>query len=104
MLDTTRARVRIPAIALAALVGAILPAAASAAAPMSFGTVSVGATKTLGTTVPLAAAVSDLDPATVLLAYHPFTLPVFTYVQFSDTGIPTTQTPTANTLGNAGLR
>ncbi len=33
--------------------------------------------------------------ATVLLAYHPYTLPVFTYVQFSSTGIPTTQAPTA---------
>ncbi|MHB8275445.1 MAG: ABC transporter ATP-binding protein/permease, partial [Dermatophilaceae bacterium] len=33
--------------------------------------------------------------ATVLLAYHPYSLPVFTYVQFSSTGIPTTQAPTA---------
>jgi ABC-type sulfate/molybdate transport systems ATPase subunit/ABC-type sulfate transport system permease component len=39
--------------------------------------------------------------ATVLLAYHPFTLPVFTYVQFSATGIPTTQAPTALALGAA---
>jgi molybdate transport system ATP-binding protein/molybdate transport system permease protein len=39
--------------------------------------------------------------ATVLLAYHPFTLPVFTYVQFSATGIPTTQAPTALALGLA---
>ena len=39
--------------------------------------------------------------ATVLLAYHPFTLPVFTYVQFSATGIPTTQAPTALALGVA---
>ena len=33
--------------------------------------------------------------ATVLLAYHPYSLPVFTYVQFSSTGIPATQAPTA---------
>jgi molybdate transport system permease protein len=33
--------------------------------------------------------------ATVVLAYHPYTLPVYTYVQFSGTGIPTTQAPTA---------
>ncbi len=39
--------------------------------------------------------------ATVLLAYHPYTLPVFTYVQFSATGIPTTQAPTALALGVA---
>lgn len=39
--------------------------------------------------------------ATVLLAYHPYTLPVFTYVQFSSTGIPTTQAPTALAIGAA---
>jgi molybdate transport system permease protein len=39
--------------------------------------------------------------ATVLLAYHPYSLPVFTYVQFSSTGIPTTQAPTALALGLA---
>lgn len=33
--------------------------------------------------------------ATVVLAYHPYTLPVYTYVQFSSVGIPTTQAPTA---------
>lgn len=41
--------------------------------------------------------------ATVLLAYHPYTLPVFTYVQFSSTGIPTTQAPTALALAVAAL-
>jgi molybdate transport system permease protein len=39
--------------------------------------------------------------ATVLLAYHPFTLPVYTFDQFSSTGIPTTQAPTALALGVA---
>lgn len=39
--------------------------------------------------------------ATVLLAYHPYSLPVFTYVQFSSSGIPTTQAPTALALGLA---
>lgn len=33
--------------------------------------------------------------ATVVLAYHPYTLPVYTYVQFSSSGVPTTQAPTA---------
>ncbi len=36
--------------------------------------------------------------ATVLIAYHPYSLPVFTYVQFSGTGIPDTQAPTALAL------
>ena len=39
--------------------------------------------------------------ATVLLAYHPYSLPVYTYVQFSATGIPQTQAPTALALGIA---
>jgi ABC-type Fe3+/spermidine/putrescine transport system ATPase subunit/ABC-type sulfate transport system permease component len=33
--------------------------------------------------------------ATVVLAYHPYSLPVYTYVQFSSSGIPTTEAPTA---------
>jgi molybdate transport system permease protein len=37
----------------------------------------------------------------VLLAYHPYSLPVFTYVQFSSTGVPGTQAPTALALGAA---
>ncbi|MHB1924966.1 MAG: ABC transporter ATP-binding protein/permease [Acidimicrobiales bacterium] len=32
--------------------------------------------------------------ATVVLAYHPYSLPVFSYIQFSGAGIPTTQAPT----------
>jgi molybdate transport system permease protein len=39
--------------------------------------------------------------ATVLLAYHPYSLSVFTYVQFSSTGVPGTQAPTALALGAA---
>ena len=39
--------------------------------------------------------------ATVLLAYHPYTLPVFVSVLFSSTGIPQTQAPTALALGLA---
>jgi molybdate transport system permease protein len=39
--------------------------------------------------------------ATVLLAYHPYTLPVFVYVQFSSTGIPDTEAPTALALAVA---
>jgi molybdate transport system permease protein len=39
--------------------------------------------------------------ATVLLAYHPYSLPVFTNVQFQAAGIPGTQAPTALALGIA---
>src|SRR6185437_3845554 len=39
--------------------------------------------------------------ATVLLAYHPYTLPVFVSVLFSSTGIPQTQAPTALAIGVA---
>jgi molybdate transport system permease protein len=39
--------------------------------------------------------------ATVVLAYHPFSLPVYTYNQFSSVGIPTTIAPTALALGVA---
>jgi molybdate transport system permease protein len=41
--------------------------------------------------------------ATVVLSYHPYTLPVLTYIQFSSTGIPATQAPTALGLGVAAL-
>ncbi len=36
--------------------------------------------------------------ATVVVAYHPFTLPVYTFNQFSVAGLPTTQAPTALAL------
>ena len=36
--------------------------------------------------------------ATVVVAYHPFTLPVYTFNQFSMAGLPTTQAPTALAL------
>jgi len=39
--------------------------------------------------------------ATVILAYHPYSLPVFTYVQFSGSGIPDTQAPTALAIAAA---
>jgi molybdate transport system permease protein len=41
--------------------------------------------------------------ATVLLAYHPYSLPVLTYVDFTSTGIPSTQAPTALALGIAAV-
>ncbi|MGH3798291.1 MAG: ATP-binding cassette domain-containing protein [Pseudonocardiaceae bacterium] len=41
--------------------------------------------------------------ATVVLAYHPYSLPVFTYVQFGSTGLPSTVPPVAVTLGAAVL-
>ncbi len=37
--------------------------------------------------------------ATVILAYHPYSLPVFTYVQFGSTGLAATILPVAATLG-----
>jgi len=39
--------------------------------------------------------------ATVILAYHPYTLPIFTSVQFSASGLATTEAPTALALGLA---
>jgi molybdate transport system permease protein len=36
--------------------------------------------------------------ATVILAYHPFSLPVFTFVQFDETGLPGTMWPIAAAL------
>lgn len=39
--------------------------------------------------------------ATVILAYHPYTLPIFTSVQFSSSGLSTTEAPTALALGLA---
>ncbi|HKN95678.1 MAG TPA: ATP-binding cassette domain-containing protein, partial [Pseudonocardiaceae bacterium] len=42
--------------------------------------------------------------ATVVLAYHPYSLPVFVYVQFSSgAGLPSTTIPVAVTLGAAAL-
>ena len=37
--------------------------------------------------------------ATVILAYHPYSLPVFTFVQFDATGLPATMLPIALALG-----
>jgi molybdate transport system permease protein len=39
--------------------------------------------------------------ATIILAYHPYSLPVFTFVQFSATGLPATMLPIAAALGAA---
>ncbi len=39
--------------------------------------------------------------AVIVLAYHPFSLPVYTYNQFSGAGLPTTLAPTALALGVA---
>ena len=39
--------------------------------------------------------------ATIVLAYHPFSLPVYTYNQFSGIGLPTTIAPTALAIGVA---
>jgi len=41
--------------------------------------------------------------AVVVLAYHPFTLPVYTYNQFSGVGLPATLAPTALALLVAGV-
>ena len=41
--------------------------------------------------------------ATVILAYHPYSLPVFTFVQFDSTGLASTMLPVASALGAALL-
>src|SRR6202035_394736 len=39
--------------------------------------------------------------ATIILAYHPYSLPVFTFVQFDATGLPATMLPVVAALGAA---
>lgn len=39
--------------------------------------------------------------ATLILAYHPYSLPVFTFVQFDATGLPATMLPIASALATA---
>jgi molybdate transport system ATP-binding protein/molybdate transport system permease protein len=39
--------------------------------------------------------------ATLILAYHPYSLPVFTYVRFDETGLPATTAPIAAALAAA---
>ncbi len=41
--------------------------------------------------------------AIVIIAYHPYTLPVFTYLQFSGPGLPTTQAPTILVMAAAAV-
>jgi ABC-type Fe3+/spermidine/putrescine transport system ATPase subunit/ABC-type sulfate transport system permease component len=41
--------------------------------------------------------------ATVMLSYHPYSLPVFTYVQFSATGLPGAQAPTALAIATTAI-
>jgi ABC-type Fe3+/spermidine/putrescine transport system ATPase subunit/ABC-type sulfate transport system permease component len=41
--------------------------------------------------------------ATVMLSYHPYSVPVFTYVQFSAIGLPATQAPALLALGVAAV-
>lgn len=41
--------------------------------------------------------------ANVILAYHPYSLPVFTFVQFGSTGLDSTMLPVAAALGAASL-
>jgi molybdate transport system permease protein len=41
--------------------------------------------------------------ATVILAYHPYSLPVYTFVQFNSTGLASTMLPIAAGLGAAAL-
>ena len=41
--------------------------------------------------------------AVAIIAYHPYSLPVFTYLQFGSTGLPSTEAPTAIGLGAAAL-
>jgi molybdate transport system permease protein len=41
--------------------------------------------------------------ATMILAYHPYSLPVFTFVQFSSTGVPSTLAPTGAAIAAAAV-
>ena len=63
---SSRRHTRLTVIAAVAVVAATVPSAVSAAPAMSFGTVSVGAVKTLSRTIPLAYALTDLPAGTVI--------------------------------------
>jgi molybdate transport system ATP-binding protein/molybdate transport system permease protein len=41
--------------------------------------------------------------ATVIVAYHPYSLPVYTFVQFSSTGVPSTLAPTGAAIATAAM-
>jgi molybdate transport system permease protein len=88
---------------------AVDPAQLDVAATLGHGTLS----RTLRVALPIAApgiragmllawlrAFGEFG-ATIVLAYHPYTLPVFTYVQFSSTGLAATTIPVLVTLGAA---
>ena len=65
-MSTIDLRKRLTIVTAIALLAAISPSAVSAAPALSFGTVSVGAVKTVTTTVPLEYALSDLPAGTVI--------------------------------------
>jgi spore coat protein U-like protein len=81
-----------------AVVTAIAPSTVSAAPALSFGTVSVGAVKTLSTTVPLEAALSDLPAGTVL--YSGGNSSIDLGLAVAGLSVPLTNTEIINEIGD----
>jgi ABC-type sulfate/molybdate transport systems ATPase subunit/ABC-type sulfate transport system permease component len=88
-------------IAARAAFAAVDPALEEVAATLGFGRVARFARVAVPAALPGIAAGILLTwlrafaefGATVILAYHPFSLPVFTFVQFDETGLPGTMLP-----------
>jgi ABC-type sulfate/molybdate transport systems ATPase subunit/ABC-type sulfate transport system permease component len=93
-------------IAARAAFAAVDPALEEVAATLGFGRVARFARVAVPAALPGIAAGILLTwlrafaefGATVILAYHPFSLPVFTFVQFDETGLPGTMLPIAAAL------
>jgi ABC-type Fe3+/spermidine/putrescine transport system ATPase subunit/ABC-type sulfate transport system permease component len=93
-------------IAARAAFAAVDPALEEVAATLGFGRVGRFARVAVPAALPGIAAGILLTwlrafaefGATVILAYHPFSLPVFTFVQFDETGLPGTMLPIAAAL------
>ena len=89
---------RLTAVAAVAVIAAMVPSAVSAAPALSFGTVSIGAIKTLTRTVPLQYALSDLPAGTVIYAGGDGTID-FGLSSFGLT-VPLTNTEVINEYGD----
>jgi len=93
-------------IAARAAFAAVDPALEDVAATLGFGRVARFARVAVPAALPGIAAGILLTwlrafsefGATVILAYHPFSLPVFTFVQFDESGLPSTMLPIAAAL------
>ena len=93
-----RRRARIAAATALIVIASMVPSAALAAPAMSFGTVSIGAVKTLTRTIPLEYALSDLPDGTVLYSGGDSTID-FGLASFG-LSVPLTNTEVINEYGD----